>query len=792
MGQRFIKHSIDRKSKLKYFSAKYYYLLIVAIGFTVIFWFIPSPEFNQPYSKSIYASNGSLLGAQIASDGQWRFKELDSLPPNFEMALLNFEDQRFYEHTGVDLLALLRALKINIKANRIKSGASTITMQLARMSRGLKSRTIKQKLIEIFIALKTEITLSKKDILNRYASHAPFGGNIVGLEAASWRYFSKAPETLSLSESALLAVLPNAPSLIHPGRNRDALNSKRNKLLISLYERELIDSTDYELALLEKMPEKPLPLPRLAPHLLDQAFLSHNDYKINSTINLDIQKSAIQTANTFHQSFEQNGIHNLAILIAETKTGNVVAYVGNSPAAKKAKDVDMIQAERSSGSVLKPLLYAHALEDGIILPKSLQEDIPVDYNGYKPKNYNKSFFGAVPADQALAKSLNVPAVNLLKKYDTARFLSRLREHGFSSFQHSSDHYGLSLILGGGEIKLWDLVSSYASLGRILVSYKENESQYNRFDLRKVQYTSSKYKKEYQHQAPLISAAAIHHTFEAMKKLSRPNEEGLWELFSSSNNISWKTGTSYGHKDAWALGLSPEYTIGVWVGNANGEGRHNLVGVKKAAPILFDLFNKLPGISSFKVPYDDLEKTAICSHTGFLANKYCKAIDTSYIIKSNHYRLCPYHKLINLDEEGYQVDSECCHPSNMEQASWLVLPPAMASYYRKNHPEYQALPATRPDCESVEKTRLLSLIYPRSKTKIYLPVGSDGFRENAVFKAAHQNSDSQLFWHLDNKYLGMTEDFHTMNISASPGEHKILLIDNSGHSVQQSFEVVGME
>ena len=752
----------------------------------------PRVEFDLPYSKVIYDREGQLLGGKIAEDGQWRFPILDSLPPAYEKSLLCFEDSRFYSHIGVDGISILRAIKQNYKERRIVSGASTLTMQVCRMSRGNTPRNFVQKIIEIFMALKLELTKSKAEILALHASHAPYGGNVVGLEAASWRYFSKAPEKLSLGEAALLAVLPNAPSLMHLGKNRTALENKRNRLLQRLLDAKLISAQDYELALLEPIPARPSALPRLAPHLLEEIFKGPVEgHRLTTSINGRLQELANQTA-TFHSElYRQADIQNLGILILDTQSGEVLAYVGNAPQAQAEKDVNMITAARSSGSVLKPFLFAAALDDGLISPTGLVKDIPMQFSGYRPLNYNKKFLGAIKADEALAKSLNVPAVDLLNQYGTQRLLNKLSDLRLQTINKSADHYGLSLILGGAETTLWELTGAYATMGRILSNFKNNQSRYYPDDIHPpllVQHSQSKSSFEYE--PDLFSAAAIYHTFSAMKKVSRPNEEGDWQAFESIRNISWKTGTSYGHRDAWAVGVSPRYTVGVWVGNADGEGKHDLIGVKKAAPILFDLFNKLSHPGQFEIPYDDLVQSVICKSTGFTAHKNCTEVDTTYQIASAQGHLCPYHIKVSLDSQGHRVNSICVPTSEMEHQPWLVLPAEVAHYYAQRHPEYKPLPTYRSDCRPDEEAVVMSVIYPKRKAKIFLPVDADGEQESAIFKAAHQNPKAKLYWHINDTYIGMTEGQHQMPVKVTAGHQNLIVIDNNGRQLQQRFEIIG--
>ena len=490
---------------------------------------------------------------------------------HFEQAIIAFEDKRFKHHIGIDPLAIGRAIVQNSKEGKIKSGASTLTMQVIRLSRKGKSRNIWQKMIEAIWALRLECSYSKSEILKLYASHAPFGGNVVGLEAASWRYFKKSPAQLSIAESAMLAVLPNAPSLIHLSKNREKLVQKRNRLLNKMMVEGIITKEDYELSLLETIPESPYPLPALSRHLLEYVNEKLPGQMVESSLDREVQMMLNEIAQYHNHINAQSDIHNMGILVLDTPTGNVLGYLGNAPGAQREASVDMIQAHRSSGSVLKPFLYAYLLEEGQMMPRSLLKDVPTQIQGFNPKNYNRKYSGATTADRALAMSLNVPAVLSLQKYGVEPFIHRLQGLGFKSINKSAEHYGLSLILGGAEVSLWQLCGAYASLGRILMRFNK-EGRYSQKDVHPPSVRSIIPSASDSYQPTTLSAGSIYNTFSAMLQVLRPIEEGEWQQFESSRPLAWKTGTSYGHRDAWAVGVSPRYTIGVWVGNANGEGK----------------------------------------------------------------------------------------------------------------------------------------------------------------------------------------------------------------------------
>src|SRR5664280_2642315 len=413
-------------------------------------------------------------------DGQWRFPAMVKVPEKYEKSLLTFEDSWFYYHPGINPVSIFRALKNNIKARAVVSGGSTITMQVARISGGNKKRSYTEKFIEVLSALKLEMFRSKKKILQLYSSNAPFGGNTVGLEAASWRYTGKSSSDLTWAEAAVLAILPNSPALVFPGRNSEKLKIKRDALLKRLCERKYIDSVTLVLALDEPLPGEPQPLPSKAPHLTDHFFATNRGEMIKTTIDPVLQERATELLNAHQKDLSGNFIFNSACLIVEVETGNVLAYVGNSTlgdAHAHNGDVVIIRSSRSTGSILKPLLYAGIQNSGDILPNTLIADVPIRFPGFSPKNFDQSYSGAVSAASALSQSLNIPAVKMLQKYNPEKFLDLLHNTGFTTFNKPADYYGLSLILGGGETSLWDLTGVYASLSRVLNSYLSFKKYY---------------------------------------------------------------------------------------------------------------------------------------------------------------------------------------------------------------------------------------------------------------------------------------------------------------------------
>jgi len=783
--------------------AKILLIISITIWFAIILVFIfslPSTLFKDPYSTAVYDKNNQLLGVKIAEDGQWRFPETQKISPKFEACILNFEDQRFYYHFGIDPIAITRAIKQNISSGKIKSGGSTISMQTIRIARKGKERTYYQKIIEVILAFRLELSYSKKEILQLYASHAPFGGNTVGIEAAAWRYFERSPEQLSWAENAMLAVLPNSPSLINTAKNREILKEKRDFLLKKLYTKNIISEEEYELAILEPIPEHPNPYPMHAYHLVNRAAkeFPNNNSKIETSIDINLQKQINEIVNIYNQRYKANHINNIACLVLEVESGKTLAYVGNADINSETpeKAIDMIKANRSSGSILKPFLYAAALSAGEILPKTLLRDTPLRIGSFSPENFDKSFDGAVPASEALARSLNIPFVLLLKEYGIAKFIYVLKSLGLKSVNKSSEHYGLSLILGGAETSLWDICSAYASMARSLKNYNKYQSKYSKSDYHEASYIKNAESNEQEdlRDWSFLSASSIWFTFEAMSSVNRPAEEKQWRTFSSKQKISWKTGTSFGFKDAWSVAVTPDYVVGVWVGNASGEGRNGITGLRVAAPVLFDIINILPSYKTwFETPYDDMILAPVCKQSGYLAGENCCDIDSVWISASGiHTNICPYHQKIYLDQsETFRVNSDCYPVNLMKEKSYFILPPSMEAYFINSNYWYQSLPPFLEGCSQNQQnvSEQIELIYPTNLSRVLIPIEMTGDTLQAIFKVSHRNPETKVYWYIDEKYYGFTKDFHEMGFKLKPGNYTLNLMDENGYKISKKFKVI---
>ena len=719
-------------------------VFVLMLGGLVLAWLccLPRNLFGDvSYSTVVESAEGELLGARIAADGQWRFPPCDTVPERFATALIQFEDRQFRHHPGVNPVALGRALVQNLKAGHVVSGGSTLTMQVIRLSRG-KERTLWQKMIEAVLATRLELRYSKRHILALYASHAPFGGKVVGLEAAAWRYFGRPPEELSWAEAATLAVLPNAPSTLHLGKGREELLAKRNRLLQRLLEHGDISADTYAAAVEEPLPGEPLPLPSRASHYVEKAPAGQ---RTRTSLRFHLQKAVEAVAERQSDNLAAEGIADLAVVVMDNASGQVVAYVGNASPGRKRPgvQVDIARSPRSTGSILKPFLYEAALADGVILPNTLLPDIPVNLGGFAPQNFDRQFYGAVPASEALYRSLNVPSVFLLRQYGVPKFHALLQRYGLTTLTQAPEHYGLSLILGGAEARLDQITAAYSALAR-------------------------------------RESLATWYTLQALQSVNRPDQLD-WRLIRSVRKAAWKTGTSYGFRDAWAVGMTPRWTIGVWAGNADGHGVPGLTGARTAGPVLFDILNLLPadegwfempdqvGHDGAVTPGNDGPVTPgpdrgsviadVCKASGMLATAECPSESLPVPAAGLETAPCPYHR-----------------------SGEFVLPPAMEWYYKPHHPEYSG--AER----KASAQKAMAFIYPGPGTTLTLPRQMSGEVEGAVFRVAHHRPDATLWWHLDQTYVGETHFIHELRLAPAQGQHTLTVVDDEGNTVSVRFSV----
>ncbi len=766
------------------------FIQFVLLGIFII-WF--SAYLSAPYlvktvlySPVLYSKEGRLIAAVLSKDGQWRFPVSDTISEKYITCLSTFEDKRFFYHLGFDPVAFSRALYYNFINQKISSGGSTISMQLARLLLGNPRRSIGNKIKETWYAIGLEFNYNKTEILKLYGSVAPYGGNVVGIQTAAWRYFHCNANQLSWAESALLAVLPNQPSSVHLAKNRKVLLQKRNDLLDKLKIQKRITEETFDLAVLEPIPEKLFTIPVSGSMLLEYLRKKYpEDYSFYSTISADIQDKFIEISKHHARNLLENEIHNLSVILVDNKTSELVSYLGNNPDSSnrvKNSKVNNIHKPRSSGSILKPLLYAAALDRGLICPKTLLADIPTLISGFRPENYSRNYGGAIPADQCIQRSLNVPAVRLLQLYGVEFFYNQLKQCGFNNLFRTSEEYGLSLILGGAEVTAWDLARVYSGFARqILESGKLNkfipEISINRLK----DYSDEKNQRQIQ---AVYSNAALFEMIQCMKGSVLPHELSTHFFTENQKKIAWKTGTSFGYKDAWCVGITPEYTLVVWIGNSSGMGRPGLIGVHTAAPLLFELYYSLDISDVWDIPYDDMYQTRICRQSGYLPSPNCKEVDTIWSASTlNELTVCKFHQQIFLDSSSkWRVFKDCF--SQYVTKNWFGLPPVMEYFYKSNHPDYKLMPPLHPDCihESYSSEQFIEFIYPDKGIEVFIPVDLDDRSNDIILKAVHKDAQAVIYWFLDNNYLGTTsQGLHEWKINPGPGIHSVKISDEKGHA-----------
>lgn len=738
------------KNALKIFS--FLLLFFLAYVFYVYFSFDKNTlldDFKSRYSKILYDKNGEILSVFLNDEEQWHIKSTD-IPKRLKIAVINYEDRKFYSHFGVDFLALMRAFVNNFNSTQ-RSGASTISMQTIKLW-DKKDRTYFNKFNEIIQSFALENAFSKDEILKLYLSNAPYGGNLVGYEAAILFYFDKNPKDLTWAQAALLAILPNQPGLINLEKNKTKLLNKRNKLLAKLYERKLINKDIYELSLKEPLPNFK-PRKNIAPHLALR-LLNDDNKEIFSSIDKKIQLKIEKKAKEFSYTLQQKGIQNLAIILADTKTRKVLAYVGSQDFYDMANlgQINGNTAKRSVGSTLKPFLYALSIDEGIIAPESILLDVPTFFSNFNPQNANKKYYGIISAREALQRSLNVPFVSLLQDYGYEKFFYKLKT--FLNFEDENyKRYGLSLILGTKELSLEDLVklylglANYGELANLSFIRDENLSGVTR----------------------MFSKGSAYLTLEAMKELQRV---GL-ENYNKEKIISWKTGTSYGRKDAWAIGATPKYTLGVWVGNFNGEANANLYGVSIAGDLLFEILGLLDEVDLEFAPSDDLMAIKLDSISKY---RYDENLNTSYIHtlypkEANILRTSPFLKKV-YEYQGKELDSKDIHFKDAKAFIKLDLPAYALHFFQQRNFKFSS-------------KKGVNIIYPKDNLKLILAKDLNGMK-GLVAKVANLNNE-KLFWYLNQKLIYEGNE-NTQNLNLKEGRYQLFIISQSGEQDTVWFEI----
>ena len=753
------------------------WLVVLLMAGVISILLVELPLDQRPLSPVLYSADGELMAALVAEDEQWRFPRSRKLPDFLKQAIIQYEDAYFYKHPGVNPAALWKAWRANRKAGKIVRGGSTLTMQVARMARNRASRSYTQKMLEILAAFKLELRYSKGELLALWCRLASFGGNVEGIETAAWRFFGRPLNQLSRAEMATLAVLPNAPSLIHPGRNRSALRNKRNILLEKMAENGVINKDELPILTAEPLPRKPFDLPQEALHLLEYLRQRHpGEHLFETSLKSPIQKRTNRIVRRSLDQLEPKGIRSAAAMVIDIETNELLAYCGNTPdGLGRMRYVDLIHAPRSYGSLLKPFLYAFALEKGALLPKEFISDVPMHIRGFEPDNFDEKFRGAVPFDQMLIQSLNVPAVGALHYLGYRSFYDFLQTMEPAHLNRGADHYGLSLILGGGESDLWSLARLYKGLARRYQGFPDPFAE--------LRITSQEKSEPMKVQ---LGDFAVDHTIRAMANLEKPRDEQGWERLRPSEDVAWKTGTSYGHRDAWTIGFNKRYLVAVWLGNEDAEGRAGLTGISVAAPLFFDIIGDLnsPGLLR-EFHYNNRIRS--CAFTGRRAGLLCDSTIWLYVNQISHkWRNCEAHKIGVVRDNRYYPPN--CLRDIQEFDTFFVLPTLEESFYKRIKSDYYVLPPIYLECRQEEDSRTLQFVYPFENASIFLPLESNSKRRSLLAQVAIGGETEQLFWYLDDQFLGTTSDTHEMACKPTPGQHKLTVVHENGQRISTDFRV----
>lgn len=748
---------------------KLYYIplifIIFILGVTLKIYFTFDVEkveetFESRYSQMVLDETDKILGVYLNKDEQWHLKSEEKIPEKLKEAVLNFEDRKFYSHSGVDFKAILRAIRDNI-FSRQRTGASTIDMQVVKILNP-KKRNYFNKYIEIVQALKLDRYLNKDEILRIYLNNASYGGNIVGYKTASLLYFQKEPNELTWGEATLLAVLPNSPGLIHVEKNRDRLVKKRNLLLKKLKARKIISELQYNLSIKEPIPKQRYFFKSVAPHFTRRVTTESSEKIIKTTIDRELQIKIEKVVKDYSEYLRSEGIPNIAVMVVNNKNYEVKAYVGSQEFfdEKSNGQVDGVIALRSPGSLLKPFLFALAIDDGLIAPQSKVPDVPLYFSNFNPQNANKKYYGMIEIREALIKSLNIPFVNLLREYGEERFFYFLKQ--VLNFKDSDvSRYGLSLILGTKELKLEDIAKLYTGLG-------------NYGNFKELKYIKSQPSTEGEQ---LLSKGSAYLTLDTIKELQRP---GLERMYIEKNPISWKTGTSYGRKDGWAAGVTPEWTVVVWTGDFTGKGNINLTGVKTSGKLLFNIFNILScKEKEFILPKDNILKIKVDKETGYRLKYDIPFKDIYYPSEAKTLKTSPYYKKIFVTEDGREVDSRDSEFVNSREEIVLNYPIEVINYLIKENRDISTLYSNKIKKKSVK------FIYPVKNLKIILPKDFDG-EKDIIIKIANLKKQN-IYWYINGEYIGEgRESERKLNLKA--GKYQVTIVSSDGEIEKVDFEI----
>jgi len=763
-------------------------LLLGAAMFLMLDRLFPFPveRLEPPPAVRVMDREGRPLRFFLAEDGMWRFPlGPDEVPPDLAAALVASEDRHFYSHPGVNPLSVLRAAWSNLRYGRVVSGASTIPMQVARLAEP-SPRTFGAKMVEAFRALQLCLHHPRKQILLWYLNLAPFGSNVVGVGAAAWHYFGKDPRTLSLGEIALLSVLPRAPSRYNPLRNPAEARRVRDSVLSRFAAQGVFARARIEESRTRPLLASRAPVPQDAPHFTRwlrsrMAEQSATQSVLRSSI--DSRTQAILGALLAGRidALRREAIGNAAAVVLRVQTREVLAYAGSADFWDDANQgqVDNALARRSPGSTLKPLLYALAFDQGHLVPGSMLLDVPTDFAGYVPENYGRDFQGLVSARTALSTSLNVPAARLLARCGVGPFLGLLRGGGLSTLERPAADYGLSLALGGCEARLLELTNLYADLAAGGVHKPVQPLAATPGDA--------------EPEERLVSAEAAAMVLDILAATRRPDLPDAWQFTVDAPRAAWKTGTSFGHRDAWAVGVNRDLAIGVWVGNPDGSQCKDISGARHAAPLLFDLFRALaPGPGQpFDFPAPSLTQTTLCAVSGDRAGPLCAdTVRSPAIAGVTALPVCSMHRRIFVDREsGLRLHGDCLLTRPSRPGTAVVWPAELVAFRQARGVPLTGLPAVHPACPDVPGEGAPVIQSPSPDTPyVERPEAPPEFQRLSLLAAPAPGAATH-YWYVDGRFAGKTAPLDPCFIPMTAGTHEITVTDDLGRTARSSCMVL---
>lgn len=779
----------------------------VAILLTLA-WTVPLPQrLTSPPSTVVTFADGSPAHVFLSPDDRYRMAirtaDLETIDPDYLDALLRFEDKRFYAHPGVDPLAVVRSALINLRLRRVASGASTLTMQLVRLLEP-RPRTLRSKAVEALRALQLELHLSKDEVLAAYLSFLPYGRNVEGLATASYAYFGHGPDELSLDEIAVLLAVPQRPTRRFPAPdNQPHLRQARDEITAWLLDEGFrprrSDGTRASQDLLAAVrqtgvPGAIRPLPRHAPHAaywlrqqVRDAGRPHPE-RIETTLDRGLQSMAERLMARAQRSLAHQGIHNGAVVLTDHRRRTVRALVGNFDFWDNAHGGQIVSFDipRSPGSALKPFIYAMGIDRGLALPGHLVADIPVSYGDYAPANYDGEFAGLVALEDALSHSLNIPFVRLLSQVGVERFIGTLQTAGAENLNTQPGYYGLSAAIGSVEITPLEMAALYSSLAQDGLH-------------RPLRWLQSDDPTGVRRRAgtPLFSPGSAHLTRRALARKNRPDFPQRHRLSGVPTAIHWKTGTSYGHRDAWAAGSGPDFSAVVWLGNVDNQPSVDLVGSDAAGPLLFDLLDavadrSLPHVT--EAPSRDLKRIEVCAYSGYLPSGACQQRQWAHALRHQvPTQACPYHVEMDIDlDSGLALNPSCRSGRNYERRSFVVWPSSIRRWLARGHRWLPSPPSLAADCRTTDERRPPTIVSPPAGQVLVLVPGVPTTQQEVPLAAETQGQEGMLSWFVDGEFLGRAPADERLWWQPEPGRHDILVLDAAGQSARRTLQVWARE